>query len=146
MFTKGIIYEGIKYIEIINDINDLRKDSFEDFVYCILVEISMNTNNEEYSSKANNYKNILTNFVNFPRNDLFSYSNVLNDKLFLQEFNEWLKSINPNLFDFESIPIYDCSINLIDYIRYDIWISEINYVKREINKRINSLEKIACMM
>ena len=146
MFTRGIIYEGIKYIEIINDTNNIRKKSFEDFVYCILVEISMNTNNEEYSSKADNYKNILTNFVNFPRTDLFSYSNVLNNKLFLQEFNEWLKSINSNLFDFESIPIYDCSINLIDYTRYDIWISEINFVKKELNKRINSSEKIACMM
>ena len=48
MFTRGILYEGIKYIEIIQDNNNIRMKSLEDFVYCILVEVSMNVNNQDF--------------------------------------------------------------------------------------------------
>jgi hypothetical protein len=140
MFTRGIIYDGIKYIEIINDLNNIRNKTLEDFVYCILIEISMNVNNQDFVTKADNYVNLLTNNIKFPRNDDFIYANILQDKSFLSQFNEWLSLIDTSFFNFESIPIYDTTIDLKDYVRFDMWIIDLINLKKLLIKRSNNLE------
>jgi len=142
MFTRGIIYDGIKYIEYINDIKDIRMKSLEDFIYCILVEIEMNINDETCAQQAENYMNKLTNFIKFPRNNDFSYANILNDKIFLSEFTEWLKYIDSSSFDFQSIAIYDTTVDLIDYIIFDKWMVDFENLKKKLNKRLYKLENL----
>ena len=141
MFTQGIIQDNIKYIEIIKDLNDIKeKKKLEDLVYCVLVEISMNVNNESYVSKADNYINRLTNNVKFPRNNNFKYSNILQDKLFLFEFNQWLNLIDISLFNFEPIAIYDTTVDIEDYIPFDNWILDLDNLKKILIRKSNSLE------
>ena len=141
MFTRGIIYEGTKYIEIIQDLNDIRRGKkLEDLVYCMLVEISMNVNSQICVSGADNYINRLTNNVKFPRDNNFRYANILQDKLFLSEFNQWLNLIDISLFNFERIPIYDVSIEIEDYIEFNTWILELDNLKETLIKRSNSLQ------
>ena len=140
MFTRAIIYDGIKYIEIINDLNSIRNKTLEDFVYCVLIEISMNVNNQDFAIKADNYVNLLTNNIKFPRNDDFIYANILQNKLFLTEFNEWLSLIDTSFFNFESIAIYDTTVDLKDYVRFDIWMVDLISLKKSLIKRSNDLE------
>jgi hypothetical protein len=142
MFTRGIIYDGIKYIEYIYDIKDIRMKSLEDFVYCILVEIEMNVNDEDFALEAENYMNKLTNFIKFPRNNDFSYANILNDKIFLSEFIEWLKCIDSSFFNFKSIAIYDTTVDLIDYIIFDKWMIDLENLKKKLCKRLYKLENL----
>jgi hypothetical protein len=140
MFTRGIIHEGIKYIEIIQDLDDIKGETLEDSVYCKLVEISMNVNSQVCVSGADNYINQLTNNVKFPRDNNFKYANILHDKLFLSEFIQWLNLIDISLFNFESIPVYDISIEIENYIQFDTWISELDKLKDTLIKRSNSLQ------
>lgn len=140
MFTRGIIYDGVKYIEIIRDLNDIRDKTEEDLVYCMLVEISMNVNSQICVSEADNYVNRLTNNVKFPRDNNFRYANILQDKLFLSEFNQWLNLIDKSLFNFQKIAIYDTSVDIEDYIEFNTWISELDNLKETLVKRSNSLQ------
>jgi len=140
MFTKGIIYDGIKYIEIIQDLNDINGKTLEDSVYCMLVEISMNVNNQVFASEADNFVNQLTNNIKFPRDNSFKYAKILQDKSFLYEFNQWLNFIDISLFNFQKIAIYDVSIDIDDYIQFDTWISELNNLKKTLIKKSNNLE------
>ena len=140
MFTRGIIYDGIKYIEIIKDLNSIRNKTLEDLVYCVLVEISMNVNNQVYATEADIFVNLLTNNIKFPRNDDFIYANILQDKSFLSEFNTWLSLIDTSFFNFESIRIYDTTIDLEDYVRFDIWMIDLINLKKLLIKKSNSLE------
>ena len=140
MFTRGIIYDGVKYIEIIRDLNDIRDKTEEDLVYCMLVEISMNVNSQICVSEADNYVNRLTNNVKFPRDNNFKYANILQDKLFLSEFNQWLNLIDKSLFNFQKIAIYDTSVDIEDYIEFNTWISELDNLKETLVKRSNSLQ------
>ena len=140
MFTRGIIYDGIKYIEIIKDLNSIRNKTLEDLVYCVLVEISMNVNNQVYATEADIFVNLLTNNIKFPRNDDFIYANILENKSFLSEFNTWLSLIDTSFFNFESIAIYDTTIDLEDYVRFDIWMIDLINLKKLLIKKSNSLE------
>jgi hypothetical protein len=132
MFTQGILQDSIKYLEIIQDLNEIRMNSPEDFLYCTLIEIEININDGVLSIEANNFIARLTNYIKFPRNEDFKYANILKDKLFLTEFNEWLKFINDSLFNFEPIPIYDTSVDLDDYISFNKWNKQFNMLKEYI--------------
>lgn len=142
MFTQGILQDGIRYLEIIQDLNEIRMNSPEDFIYCTLVEIEMNINDRVLSIEANNFIGKLTNYIIFPRNEDFKYTNILKDKLFLTEFNEWLKIINDSLFNFEPIPIYDTSVDLDDYISFNKWKKQFNMLKGYIQKKCNNLQQM----
>ena len=142
MFTRGIIENGIKYVEHIRDLNHIRFKSLEDFLYCMLVEIEMNVNDETCALEAENFMNRLTNNIKFPRNEDFTYAKILNNKEFLTEFNEWFKFIDTTLFDFETIPVYDISIDLKNYIRFDKWTVQLNILKEKLVKRCIHLEQI----
>ena len=142
MFTRGIIDNGIKYVEYMRDLNDIRFKSLEDFLYCILVEIEINVNDETCAVQAENYMNRLTNNIKFPRNEDFTYAKILNNKEFLTEFNEWLKFIDTSLFDFETIPVYDISIDLKNYIRFDKWTFQLNILKEKLLKKCINLEQM----
>lgn len=142
MFTRGIIDNGIKYVEYMRDLNNIRFKSLEDFLYCILVEIEINVNDETCAVQAKNYMNRLTNNIKFPRNEDFTYAKILNNKAFLTEFNEWLKFIDTSLFDFETIPDYDISIDLKNYIRFDKWTFQLNILKEKLLKKCINLEQM----
>jgi len=140
MFTRGIIQDGVKYIEYMRDLKDIRFKSIEDFIYCILVEIEMNVNDEICALKAENFINRLTNNIKFPRNENFTYAKILNNKAFLTEFTEWFKFIDTTLFDFEKIEIYDISVDLENYIRFDKWTVQLSILKEKLVKRCTNLE------
>jgi hypothetical protein len=142
MFTRGIIQDGIKYVEYMRDLNDIRFKSLEDFLYCILVEIEINVNDETCAVQAENYMNRLTNNIKFPRNEDFTYAKILNNKSFLTEFIEWFKLIDASCFDFETIPVYDISVDLKNYIRFDKWIFQLNILKEKLVKRCINLEQM----
>jgi len=142
MFTRGIIDNGIKYVEYMRDLNDIRFKSLEDFLYCILVEIEINVNDETCAVQAENYMNRLTNNIKFPRNEDFTYAKILSNKLFLTEFIEWLKTIDSSCFDFETIPVYDISVDLKNYIRFDKWIFQLNILKEKLLKKCINLEQM----
>lgn len=142
MFTRGIIDNGIKYVEYMRDLNDIRFKSLEDFLYCILVEIEINVNDETCAVQAENYMNRLTNNIKFPRNEDFTYAKILNNKAFLTEFIEWLKFIDSSCFDFETIPVYDISVDLKNYIRFDKWIFQLNILKEKLLKKCINLEQM----
>jgi hypothetical protein len=142
MFTGPIIEGGIKYVEHISDLNHKRFESPEDFLYCMLVEIEMNVNDETCALEAENFMNRLTNNIKFPRNEDFTYAKILNNKAFLTELNEWFKFIDTTLFDFETIPVYDISIDLKNYIRFDKWIIQLNILKEKLVKRCIHLEQM----
>lgn len=134
MPTQGILYKDIKYIRIIKDLNKNKMRSLEDFIYCILVDISMNVNDKIYASEADNYLEQLKKSIKFQKDNNLKYAHILGDTLFISEFNEWLGRIRKSLFNFELIPAYDTlidisldrTIDLDDYIRFDdIWILEI---------------------
>ena len=130
MSAQGIVYKDIKYIRIIKDLNKNKMRSLEDFIYCILVDISMNVNDKIYASEADNYLEKLKKSMKFQKDNNLKYAHILGDTLFISEFNEWLGRIRKSLFNFELIPMNDTSldttIDLDDYIRFDdIWIPEI---------------------
>lgn len=142
MFTCGIIYDKTKYIEYIQDTKHIRWHSIEDQFYCILTEISMNANTEKLMLEANNIQHNLTNNIPFPRPETFTYVNLLSDKKFLGFINKWFKKIDANQFDFEEIPIYDCSNDLDDYLEFDKWLIELEDFKKVLLNREAFLNKI----
>jgi hypothetical protein len=142
MFTQGIIQDNIKYIEKIRDLDEIRTNTLEDFIYCLLVEIEMNVNDEKYALEAENYRNRLTNNIKFPRREDFFYAKILNNKSFLIEFIDWLKKMDISFFDFQIIPIYDITVDLDDYIRFDKWVLQINLLNEKLEKKCNKIQQM----
>jgi len=124
MCTRSIEYDGIKYIEIIND-KELKLKSLEDNLYCKLNDIYFNIDNLDFIEEADYFNIVLTNGITFPeRNSLFKYSNLINNKLYLREIIRFLKNISEYDFYFDKLPIYDL-LDLEEYIQFDIWYQEL---------------------
>ena len=120
------IINGIKYLELFND-NNFKDLSLEDNVYFTLRDIFLNIYNYENVIKANNFNSELTGNVPYEkRKSDFQYTNVLNDKLYVNNLNEQLKYIRPCYFEFEEFnnkkdeeeQYYDMT-NLINFNVYE---------------------------
>jgi len=138
MATRGIIYNDIKYLYLINP-NHLKKKSLEDNVYFTLRDIFQNIDNFQFAMESNTYNTKLTNGVFYEeRTNDFSYSNVLNDDFsFVYRLATWLSSICEYYFDFEKIE-ENIDIDLEKYIPFEEWISQLNILREHLNNKIST--------
>lgn len=138
MATRGIIYNDIKYLYLINP-NHLKKKSLEDNVYFTLRDIFQNIDNFQFAMESNTYNAKLTNGVFYEeRTNDFSYSNVLNDDFsFVYRLATWLSSICEYYFDFEKIE-ENIDIDLEKYIPFEEWISQLNILREHLNNKIST--------
>lgn len=137
MSTRGIIYNDIKYLCLINP-NHLKKISLEDNVYFTLRDIFQNIDDFQFAIESNMYNNTLTNGITYEeRTNDFSYSNVLNDDFsFVYRLTKWLSYICEYYFDFEIIE-ENIDIDLEKYITFEEWISQLEDLREHLNTKIN---------
>lgn len=125
MCSRSIEYNGVKYMEIINN-RELKLKSLEDNLFCKLNDIYFNIDNLDYTEEADYFNLILTNGITFPqRTESFHYSNIIHNKLYLREIIKFLKNISESDFYFDIIQPYEF-ITLDDYLEFNIWIKELN--------------------
>lgn len=137
MSTRGIIYNGIKYVYLTNS-NNLKKISLEDNVYFTLRDIFQNIDDFQFAMESNMYNDKLTNGISYEeRTHNFSYSNVLNDNFsFVYRLTKWLSCICEYYFDFEIIE-ENIDIDLEKYITFEEWISKLEDLREHLNTKIN---------
>lgn len=128
----GIIINNIKYIRLFNN-NEFKKKSLYDNVYFTLRDIFANCESLDTAMEANSYNSKLTNNISFEeRNENFNYSNILNDKNYVESLIDWLRSTLKNEYDFQFEEPEDddfTSIEEIDekkFIKFDDWFNQFN--------------------
>lgn len=138
------LIHGIKYLESCDD-NNLKELSLENNVYFTLRDIFWNISATHYLLQANEFNEKLTNNICYDdRTDNFQYTDVLNDKSFINKLSIWLNTINISDFEFE-IPDDDedkdlyYNVDLIYYIKFDDWLRQFENLKQLINLRLDSL-------
>lgn len=134
MSTRGIKYNGIKYLYLIHP-NDWKQKSLEDNIYFTLRDIFVNIDDFQFAMEANNFNDTLTNGVCYEeRTSDFTYSNVLNEDTRL---SEWLSHICEYYFDFKEV---DETIDLDKYILFDEWISQLDILKKLLAKKLTDFK------
>ena len=139
------IINGIKYLQLHND-NNLKLLSLEDNVYFTLRDIFTNISGCDYIMEANNFNDNITGGISYEeRKNDFQYTNVLNEKLYVDRLNRWLNFITPFDFDFEELDdkaddeekywYYDMKL----LIKFDDWWSQFEELKILIKNRLNEL-------
>ena len=126
----------------VNDNNDFKKLSLEDNVYFTLRDIFFNTNLIEDAITVNYFNSLLTDNIYFEdRTSDFKYTNLLNDKTFLDILKKFLKTINPLYFKLiyeeENVKLYG------DEENYDIpfndWVIQFEDLKQQLENKYNEL-------
>ena len=140
------IINNIKYSQLCNE-NNLKNISLEDNIYFTLRYIFVNISEVDYCMESNNFNNQLTNGIYYEERTLnFTYTNILNDKIYISKLNKWLMSIYPSDFNFEPI-LNDADkeekewyININKLIKFDIWWLQFEELKKIIkNKLLNMI-------
>ena len=140
------IINNIKYSQLCNE-NNLKNISLEDNIYFTLRYIFVNISEVDYCMESNNFNNQLTNGIYYEERTLnFTYTNILNDKIYISKLNKWLMSIHPSDFNFEPI-LNDADkeekewyININKLIKFDIWWLQFEELKKIIkNKLLNMI-------
>jgi hypothetical protein len=137
MSTRGIIYNGIKYLYLTNP-NNLKKISLEDNVYFTLRDIFQNIDDFQFAMESNFFNDTFTNGISYEeRTDDFSYSNILNEDFsFVCRLSDWLSYICEYYFEFE---IIEENIDLEKYITFDKWLSQLTILREHLNEIINKM-------
>lgn len=136
----GITYNDTKYVYLCNK-ESFKSLSLEDNVYFTLRDIFMNANNADDAIECNNFNNKLTNNICFEeRTDTFTYTDVLQDKLFIEGLIRWLNACKPKR-DFFFTDSTDEG-NDSEYITLDTWMESFNDLKHNLlPKRLDELKK-----
>ena len=67
-------------------------------------DIFVNVSGIDYCMEANSFNNILTNGISYEERTIdFTYTNVLNDKIYVDQLSVWLSYIQKCDFEFEAI-------------------------------------------
>ena len=155
----GLTYNETKYVELCNSHN-LKSLSLEDNVYFTLRDIFMNAGSADDAIECNQFNIQLTNDIGFEdRTDTFTYTNVLQDKAFVEGLVKWLCAIKPSrdLFFTDKIDDdddysvstrgltskwkYSPSDNINEYITLDAWMESFNDLKNNLlPKRLGELK------
>ena len=156
----GLTYNETKYVELCNSHN-LKSLSLEDNVYFTLRDIFMNAGSADDAIECNQFNIQLTNDIGFEdRTDTFTYTNVLQDKAFVEGLVKWLNYTRPNLDLFSTDTIYEddelifCGRQLTtkwkysesdkmnEYLPLDAWMEDFNVLKNILlPERLNEIIK-----
>ena len=153
----GLTYNETKYVELCNSHN-LKSLSLEDNVYFTLRDIFMNAGSADDAIECNQFNIQLTNDIGFEdRTDTFTYTNVLQDKAFVERLVKWLNYTRPkrDFFFCDTIDEYDdfninCytltakwySGNKCEYFELDAWMGDFNVLKNILlPERLNEIIK-----
>lgn len=132
--TYGIIIDGIKYIYLMND-NDFKKKSLYDNVYFTLRDIFANAESSDTVIEANGLNHSLINGISFAeRRKEFQYSNVLQEKYFVERLQSWLKHFDIYCFDFEEPDDYEKN-DMKKYMKLDDWWLQFEELRNLIDKQ-----------
>ena len=131
----GIKYNGIKYLYLIHP-NDWKQKTLEDNVYFTMRDIFVNIDDFQFAMEANFFNDRLTNGVVYEeRTSDFIYSNVLNEDFnFVCRLSKWLSYICEYYFDCNIVE--DESVDLDKYILFDEWISQLDTLKKLLDKKL----------
>ena len=137
MGTRGILYNGTKYLYLIND-NTLKQKSLEDNIYFTLRDIFTNIDDFQFAMEANIINDQLTNGILYQeRTEDFSYSTILmNDLSFIDKLKRWLSSICEYYFDFEEV---EEDIDLDNYLLWEVWILQLQELKKVLEEKIHHI-------
>ena len=143
------IINDIKYLQLAND-NQLKNKSLEDNVYFTLRDIFANVYGIDYYLEAEGFNDELTNGIKYQERTInFTYTNVLNDKIYIYRLNEWLSYIQKSNFKFEAIydvldteekKWYLATRNLFNF---DDWWLQFEELKMLIKQRLNLIDNIS---
>jgi hypothetical protein len=101
--SKTRIFNNIKYLQLANE-NHIKNKSLEDNVYFTLRDIFANVSGLDYCMEANGFNTKLTNGISYEERTIdFTYTNVLNDKIYIKNLSKWLSYIQKCDFEFEAI-------------------------------------------
>jgi hypothetical protein len=137
MGTRGILYNGTKYLYLIND-NTLKQKSLEDNIYFTLRDIFTNIDDFQFAMEANIINDQLTNGILYQeRTEDFSYSTILmNDLSFIDKLKRWLSSICEYYFDFEEV---EEDIDLDNYLLWEVWILQLQELIKVLEEKIHHI-------
>ena len=97
------IFNDIKYLQLANE-NHLKNKSLEDNVYFTLRDIFANVSELDYCMEANGFNTKLTNSISYEERTIdFTYTNVINDKIYIHKLSRWLSYIHKSDFEFEAL-------------------------------------------
>ena len=153
----GLTYNKTKYVELCNP-HKFKSLSLEDNVYFTLRDIFMNAGSADDAIECNQFNIQLTNDIGYEdRTDTFTYTDILQDKAFVEGLVKWLNYTSPNLdfFFCDTIDEYDdfninCytltatkwySGNKCEYLRLDAWMENFNELKNILlPERLNEIK------
>ena len=96
--TYGRIINGFKYIRLMNS-NNFKFNTLNDNVYFTLRDIFANADSADTVMEANDFNSRLTGDVLFEDRTIdFVYTNVLEQKYFVEKLLLWLKYFNIHFF------------------------------------------------
>jgi hypothetical protein len=143
--SKPRIFNDIKYLQLANE-NNLKKKSLEDNVYFTLRDIFVNVSGIDYCMEANSFNNILTNGISYEERTIdFTYTNVLNDKIYIDQLSEWLSYIQKSDFEFEAInddvdtEEKEWYFDTINLFKFDDWWTQFEELRILIKQRLNEI-------
>ena len=154
----GLTYNGKKYLYLRNP-QSFKSHSLEDNVYFTIRDVHMN---EDLKSDNDFFEGVclidrLTNDILWQdRQEDFTYTNVLQDKLYIEGLLSWLEGINIGYFEFDDpideedtiidtdvgeirIISYKSDYNDYDYITFEAWWENVLELKRKLVERMQSL-------
>ena len=151
----GLTHNAVKYVFLCNP-HGFKSLSLEDNVYFTLRDIFMNAGSADDAIDCNQFNIQLTNDIGFEdRTDTFTYTNVLQDKAFVERRVKWFNYTRPerDVFFCDTIDEYEdfninCytltakwySGNKCEYFELDAWMEDFNDLKNNLlPKRLSEL-------
>ena len=133
----GILSNGIKYVEVMDD-NELKKKSLEDNVYHTLRDIFANADEIKMCFEVNSYNSQLTDGVYFEdRTDDFDYTNALYKENFVKRLIDYLSKFHPIDLEFESTSALE--VDMTKYITLDVWWEQFEELKNLLKKQYEKI-------
>jgi hypothetical protein len=139
--TNTRIFDDIKYLQLANE-NHLKNKSLEDNVYFTLRDIFANISGLDYSIEANGFNCKLTNGICYEERTIdFTYTNVLDDEIYVKELNRWLSCIHKSDFEFEAVNDADAEekewyYDTKNLMKFDDWLLQFEELKLLIRKKV----------
>jgi len=136
----GKIINGVKYMLLSSNIDNLKIQSFEHRTYITLREIFLNADAFNICSIANRFNEKLSGGIPYDdRKCDFQYTNVLHEKQYLRELSNWLNSISEYFFEFadEDTVFYDDEKHT--YMKFDEWWENFESLRQMLNNRVSEI-------
>ena len=150
---------GTKYVYLYNP-HSFKSLSLEDNVYFTLRDIFINAERADDAIECNQFNSQLTNEICFEdRTDTFTYTDILQDKDFVEGLVKWLNYTRPerdffftdeideddeykfNVYTLTTKWKYSESDNTNEYRALDAWMGDFNDLINNLSKRSNELNK-----